>query len=741
MDHQPSLLPDDDPVDDTAPGGDGTPEGDAADGTLRVRGAVPVADVLPVAAVLVETPLPQLARPFDYAVPAELDEQAQPGVRVRVRFAGRLISGFVVERRASTDHVGELAALHKVVSPLPVLTPDLLELTRAVADRYAGMLPDVLRLAIPARHARAEKSVLASPESRMSVVELAQIAAEIEPAGDEPPDFGAFVEALGKWVENEADDTGDGAENEADDGAEDDAGDEGGPDAVRAAAAEAHDAPEQDGGRPRGPRAAYALVPGSDPGTGWIGAGLRAASAVLAAGRTVLWLVPDHRELAALQARLDGLEPVTVRLSADEGPSERWSAWVAALTGRARLVIGTRAAAFAPLPDLGLIICVDDDDASYREQRAPYPHALAVLVSRTQLQRCALLLLDYGRSTEVQQLVSAGWARDVAVPRALRRSGSPIVLVPDPDGDPVDAGRLPPRAFEIVRAALGRTRTTPGTGPVLVQVPRAGYLPVVACARCRTVSTCPHCGEKIAAASAGGPYACRACGYTTDTLVCAQCSGTQVRSVVSGLERVHEELGRAFSGVPVLRSGGDRVLPDVPAVPSIVVATTGAEPYAPGGYAAALLLDTLWPGPGLRGTDRAIARRLRAAALVRSRDDGGRVLLLDEDEAVQRVLVRFDPVPWAAEQLADRTELGLPPAARTITLGGSRTAVAEVLAVLREVAEIRVLLESDDPYSLLAGCSLADGTAVTTRLAAETVSRAMRGAEIVSTRVDDPEAL
>ncbi|RST01789.1 primosome assembly protein PriA, partial [Streptomyces sp. WAC05950] len=129
------------------------------------RGAA-LAEELPVARVLVNKGVLHLDRTFDYAVPAELSDAAQPGVRVRVRFGagshqvhggrregGGLIDGFIVERRAESDYNGALAALAQVVSPEVVLSPRMLALARAVADRYAGSLADVLQLALPPRNA------------------------------------------------------------------------------------------------------------------------------------------------------------------------------------------------------------------------------------------------------------------------------------------------------------------------------------------------------------------------------------------------------------------------------------------------------------------------------------------------------------------------------------------------------------------------------------------------------------
>mgnify|MGYP003336102053 CR=1 FL=1 len=115
-----------------------------------------MAQHLPVARVVIDSPLPHLDRPFDYSVPATMADTAQPGVRVRIRFSGRLMDAFVLERTAHSDF--ELQPLHAVVSPEIVLVPEVAQLARNVAARWAGTLSDVLRSAIPSRHARAESA-------------------------------------------------------------------------------------------------------------------------------------------------------------------------------------------------------------------------------------------------------------------------------------------------------------------------------------------------------------------------------------------------------------------------------------------------------------------------------------------------------------------------------------------------------------------------------------------------------
>ncbi|NUP79324.1 MAG: hypothetical protein HOV96_17440, partial [Nonomuraea sp.] len=150
------------------------------------KGAVVPAPDLPVARVVVDSPLPHLDRPFDYLVPAGMHETARPGVRVRVRFAGKLIDGFLLERVEESDHEGRLTPLERVVSPEQVLTPEIAGLARAVADRYAGTLTDVLRLAVPPRHAKAESEV---PPPEKTVPEKA-VSGETGPETASPGEIG-----------------------------------------------------------------------------------------------------------------------------------------------------------------------------------------------------------------------------------------------------------------------------------------------------------------------------------------------------------------------------------------------------------------------------------------------------------------------------------------------------------------------------------------------------------------------
>ena len=134
--------------------------------------------------------------------------------------------------------------------------------------------------------------------------------------------------------------------------------------------------------------------------------------------------------------------------------------------------------------------------------------------------------------------------------------------------------RLPSLALRTARGGLAQ-------GPVLVQVPRRGYLAAVACARCRAQARCATCAGPLEIGGSHGTPGCRWCGALATDWACARCGSGQLRALVTGAARTAEELGRAFPGVPVRTSGSPHVLAAVPAEPALVIATPGAEPVAP----------------------------------------------------------------------------------------------------------------------------------------------------------------
>jgi primosomal protein N' (replication factor Y) (superfamily II helicase) len=595
----------------------------------------PAADS-PVARVAVDIPLAHLDRPFDYLVPERLAAQALPGVRVRVRFAGQLTDGFILERASASEHQGRLSYLERVVSPEQVLTPEIAGLARAVADRYAGTLADVLRLAIPQRHAATEAGkARAKSEPAAGAGEAAPEGPREPPPRPEPgpwaryPAGRAFLDALAD-------------------------------------------------GRPA--RAAWTAL----PGPGWPEEIARAAVTCASAGRGAVIVVPDARDLARVDEALRQLGSWHVTLTADLGPAERYRHWLAALRGEVPIVAGTRAAMFAPVRDLGLVVLWDDGDDLHAEPRAPYPHARDVLALRAHRAGAAALIGGFARTAELAQLVTSGWARPLEPDRVTLRATAPMVRPAVDEAElardeAARTARLPSLALRTARAALA-------TGPVLVQVPRRGYLAAIACGRCRTQARCARCNGALELASQHATPDCRWCGAKAASWSCPRCGHDKIRAIVTGAARTAEELGRAFPAVTVRTSGGDKVIPRVSDEPGLVIATPGAEPL--GRYAAALLLDgwALLGRPSLRAGEEALRRWLAAAALVKS--DG--TVLVHADAALSPVqaLIRWDPAGFAERELADRAELAFPPAVRMAAVTGEPEAVASLLRGVPEGFEV-----------------------------------------------------
>jgi len=583
-------------------------------------------DSEPIARVLPMLSVPHLDREFDYLVAPEQSEDAQPGARVRVRFHGRLVDAFIWERRADTDHAGRLGRLERVISAEPVLTAEVRRLVEAVAARYCGSRADVLRLAVPPRHARVEREAVPPVP--------APVLAPVDPAGWQRYRAGGpFLAALGEG---------------------------------------------------RAARAVWQVLPGDS----WADRFVEAAAQTIRAGRTALAIVPDQRDIDALcrtaTARID--ESAVVALSAGLGPATRYRRWLSVLRGGARLVIGTRSAVFAPLADLGLVMVFDDGDDSLAEPRAPYPHAREVAMLRVHLAGCAALIGGYARTAEAHALVRVGWAHDLVAPRTVLRAAAPRVVALDDTGyaEERDAAartaRLPSVALQSARSALA------AGAPVLVQVPRRGYVPSLACGRCRTIARCRHCTGPLSLPDRGGAAVCRWCGRVDPALRCARCGSDAVRAVVVGARRTAEELGRAFPGTAVVTSAGETIVDRTADGPALVIATPGAEPRAPQGYGAALLLDS-WALLGrqdLRAAEDTLRRWMAAAALVRDRDAGGVVTVVaDSSIPTVQALIRWDPVGHAEAELATRTEVGLPPAVHMAALDGDLESVTALLEQAR----------------------------------------------------------
>ena len=363
----------------------------------RVKAPVPIAENLPVAQILIDSPLPHLDRLFDYAVPAKLDDIAKPGVRVRIRFAGKLTDGWLISRSAETDHEGVLASITNVISAEVVLLPEILELARSVAARQSGVLSDVMRNAIPNRHAGAEETVLPR------LPEIPQIET---PAWT---DYVGGAALIRRSIDNQQ---------------------------PRAIVTTGGDNPAQ-------LLAEYALsVANANQGV-----------IIVVPDRAAI-----DRVLVALAQAGCPRDAVTT-IAADDGPAKRYRNWLAALRGSAAIVVGTRNAVFAPIKNIGAICVWDDWNDSLADPQAPYWHARDVAVLRSAQQDTALVFI--GATMSVETFALMPWLAHVSRTREQQRELSPRVRSALDDSadkmNPAARGaRIPSLVMQTMKVALAK---------------------------------------------------------------------------------------------------------------------------------------------------------------------------------------------------------------------------------------------------------------------------------------------
>ncbi|GAA3946456.1 primosomal protein N' [Microbacterium soli] len=421
-----------------------------------------------IARVLIDSPLPQLDRLFDYALPEELGEAA-PGVRVRVplRTAGRVVDGYIVELGEERDGSRPLSDVDSIVSPVPVLPARLHRLARRAADRAAGSASDILRLAIPKRQVRVEKSWRPPTSSPRPETDAVRRADDIISAYDGLRDVLAT-----------------------------------------------------------GGRAAVEAIPlQQDDHPGWALLMASAAALQLAQGRSSVLVVPDHRDEDLLMAALATLlsDDAVVRHDARQTNPDRYRAFLRTLSDVPCVVVGNRSAVYSPV-HAGLVAIWDDGDPLLAEPLAPYVHARDAALLRQEDELGALLLVAHARSTDAARLVANGWLSEIT---ATRRVTPQVRLSTPQELERAATRRVPSSAFATARAATSEGPVLvqvarPGFAPTLVcagcRAParcvhcggplgaaRRGAVPVCGwCGRSANSWRCAHCSsDQVRLASSG----------------------------------------------------------------------------------------------------------------------------------------------------------------------------------------------------------------------------------------------
>jgi len=379
-----------------------------------------------------------------------------------------------------------------------------------------------------------------------------------------------------------------------------------------------------------------------------------------------LVIVPTARDLNRLSAALSESGAEFKSLDSNLPRADRYRNFLEVSLGHDTIVIGMRAAIFAPIPNLAEIYLHQENSEHYYERRAPHWNAREVAWIRTKLSRLKLHLTGYVPSLDVAIDIDA---KEITY-QAIREK----VLVVAQESSTGEL--IPSKIYQQVRKALSK-------GPVLFLVPAKGYATAISCAKCRNIALC-ECGGKLTKNSAKSDPICVLCSKKYQNWKCGWCGEARVFLTSRGIERFAEEIGRSFPNQTVIQSTANEPRDSVSTEPALVISTSGVEPIAQNGYSAVVILqvDRFLSSISSNGVERAYSNFFAASALV---SPTGVIALVHEDGApITSALSTWNPATISKREIEQRIQLQLPP----------MTGAVLVLADSPELLRLKRALES-----------------------------------------------
>ncbi|HRN76912.1 primosomal protein N' [Ottowia sp.] len=442
-----------------------------------------------------------------------------------------------------------------------------------------------------------------------------------------------------------------------------------------------------------------------------------------------LVLVPEINLTPQLEARFAERFGAAACVSLHSGltPAQRLAAWLAAHTGRARIVLGTRVAVLASLPQLSLIVVDEEHDPSYKQQEGARYSARDLALYRGKLLGAKVLLgsatpslESWHASTPVEE-GGAGRYQRLEMPQRIGAvagggGGLPLVRRVDMTRQPRGTLIAPP-----VLAAI-QARVAHGEQALLL-LNRRGWAPVLHCADCGWKSECPHCSAYRVFHKIDRTLRCHHCGFTQRVpRACPECGNLDIGTLGRGTEQLEERLTELLTGVTrpdgqpvrVARIDADATrgagrlearLAEVHAGDIDVL--VGTQMIAKGhDFRRVTLVAAVQPDAALFSSDFRAAERL-FALLMQAAGRAGRdattsaasemwVQTQHPQHPLFAALKAHDYPGFAARQLAERAQAGLPPYSHLALLRAearSQAVAQEFLGALAQAA--RQTLGSD----------------------------------------------
>jgi primosomal protein N' (replication factor Y) len=605
-----------------------------------IRNAKTQLSLMKVLRVALDVPVAKL---FDYLI--DDASLAASGDRVVVPFGARQRVGVVVEvSDASSVAASRLKSVVRVLDDAPRLSADWLEQMRFLSSYYQRPFGETVAGALPARL----RSLRPLPRRRRSA------------SGDVP-------------------------------------------DEVRQAAAVHGPNPAQASAIERIGAALGSFRPfllHGITGSGKTEVYLRLIADCLRARRQCLVLVPEISLTPQLEQSFRNRFPdaFIVTLHSALADTERAVHWLAAESGDAQIVLGTRLAALAPMPHLGLIVVDEEHDTSFKQQDGMRYSARDVAIYRAKKRGVPILLGSATPSLETYAHANSGRYRLIRLAeRAVEYAVLPPVHTVDTRGRKLDQGL----SETLKKALLSRLERGEQS---LIFINRRGYAPVLCCPACGWVSGCPRCSSNLVLHLADRLLRCHHCGdQSRIPRLCPTCGNQDIHPFGRGTQRVEESLQRLFPDARVARVDRDStrtkrawetLLRRIHAGEADIL--VGTQMLAKGhDFPKVTLVGILNSDSALfaadyRAPERLFATLLQVAGRAGRANLPGVVLIQTEhpDHPLYRALAHHDFEEFAAAQLAEREVAGFPPYVFQAMLRAEAERIGDSIAFLRSASAL-----------------------------------------------------
>jgi len=407
---------------------------------------------------------------------------------------------------------------------------------------------------------------------------------------------------------------------------------------------------------------------------------LRAAEEALAAGRSVLVLVPEialtHQLVERVRARFG--ERVAV-LHSGLGPRERWDEWRRVRAGAARVVVGARSAVFAPLGDLGLVVVDEEHDAAYKQEDGLRYNARDLAVVRARLAKAVVVLASATPSAETYHAAQDGRHALLELPERPTAQALPAIDVVDLRERPGARATL---LTDDLREALEQTLAAGRQS--LVFLNRRGFATYLQCPACGVAASCDDCSVTLTWHRAARALVCHHCHHhRRPPPSCPACHGPPLEAFGVGTEQIESALQDCYPLAAVGRLDRDaaqrvgaqrRILAAWRAGDTDIL--VGTQMVSKGHdvpnvtLVAVLLADLSLNVPDFRAGERTFQLLVQVAGRAGRGDAPGRVLVqtLRREHPSIAAATRHDYAGFIEGELARRRALGYPPFARLVNV-------------------------------------------------------------------------